>query len=299
MVYTDYRPVPLQHFIFPSGGDGIHLVVDEFGKFREDNFSEAIGKLAGGEGGGNRPKKSGQKDGSDCYNIVKMIMERNFAPVIVFSFSKKECEAYALQMAKLDFNTPEEKKLVGEVFQNAMMVLSEEDRALPQVENVLPLLKRGIGIHHGGLLPILKETTEILFGEGLIKALFATETFAMGLNMPARTVVFTSAQKFDGKDMRWVSSGEYIQMSGRAGRRGLDERGIVILMVDDRMNPAIGKELVKGAADPLNSAFHLTYNMVLNLLRVEEVNPEFMMERSFHQFQNYTNLPKMYEKVNK
>ena len=105
-------------------------------------------------------------------------------------------------------------------------------------------------------MPILKETTEILFGEGLIKALFATETFAMGLNMPARTVVFTSAQKFDGKDMRWVSSGEYIQMSGRAGRRGLDERGIVILMVDDRMNPAIGKELVKGKSVILIS-FHI------------------------------------------
>ena len=75
-----------------------------------------------------------------------------------------------------------------------------------QVENVLPLLKRGIGIHHGGLLPILKETTEILFGEGLIKALFATETFAMGLNMPARTVLFTGAQKFDGKNMRWVKN---------------------------------------------------------------------------------------------
>ena len=187
--------------------------------------------------------------------------------------------------------------MVDEVFQNAMMVLSEEDRALPQVENVLPLLKRGIGIHHGGLLPILKETTEILFGEGLIKALFATETFAMGLNMPARTVVFTSAQKFDGKDMRWISSGEYIQMSGRAGRRGLDERGIVILMIDDKMNPSIGRELVKGAADLLNSAFHLTYNMVLNLLRVEEVNPEYMMERSFHQFQNYSNIPKLYNKV--
>ena len=295
VVYTDYRPVPLQHFMFPSGGDGIHLIVDENGKFREDNFAEAIGKLGGGSESGGKAKR--QKDGSDCYNIVKMIMERNFAPVIVFSFSKKECEAYALQMAKLDFNTPEEKKLVDEVFQNAMMVLSEEDRALPQVENVLPLLKRGIGIHHGGLLPILKETTEILFGEGLIKALFATETFAMGLNMPARTVVFTSAQKFDGKDMRWVSSGEYIQMSGRAGRRGLDERGIVILMIDDKMNPSIGRELVKGAADLLNSAFHLTYNMVLNLLRVEEVNPEYMMERSFHQFQNYSNIPKLYGKV--
>ena len=98
------------------------------------------------------------------------------------------------------------------------------------IKSVLYLFS-GIGIHHGGLLPILKETTEILFGEGLIKALFATETFAMGLNMPARTVVFTSAQKFDGKDMRWVSSGEYIQMSGRAGRRGLDDRGIGKVLV--------------------------------------------------------------------
>merc|ERR1711892_525351 len=153
-----------------------------------------------------------------------------------------------------------------------MMVLSEEDRGLPQVENVLPLLKRGIGIHHGGLLPILKETIEILFGEGLIKALFATETFAMGLNMPARTVLFTSTQKFDGKDFRFVTSGEYIQMSGRAGRRGLDDKGIVILMVDEKMSPSAGREIVKGMPDNLNSAFHLTYNMVLNLLRVEEVN---------------------------
>ncbi len=102
------------------------------------------------------------KDGSNIFKIVKMIMERNFAPVIVFSFSKKECEAYALQMAKLDFNTNEEKKLVDEVFNNAMMVLSKEDRTLPQVENVLPLLKRGIGIHHGGLLPILKAVFSVI-----------------------------------------------------------------------------------------------------------------------------------------
>uniref|UniRef100_A0A9J8B2L2 RNA helicase n=1 Tax=Cyprinus carpio carpio TaxID=630221 RepID=A0A9J8B2L2_CYPCA len=294
VVYTDYRPTPLQHYIFPAGGDGLHLVVDENGEFREDNFNTAMQVLRdAGDTGGNAGGPS------NVFKIVKMIMERNFQPVIIFSFSKKECEAYALQVAKLDFNTDDEKKLVEEVFNNATDCLSDEDKKLPQVEHVLPLLKRGIGIHHGGLLPILKETIEILFSEGLIKALFATETFAMGINMPARTVLFTSARKFDGKDFRWITSGEYIQMSGRAGRRGMDERGIVIFMVDEKMSPAVGKQLLKGSADPLNSAFHLTYNMVLNLLRVEEINPEYMLEKSFYQFQHYRAVPGVVEKMKK
>uniref|UniRef100_A0AAQ5X0M6 RNA helicase n=1 Tax=Amphiprion ocellaris TaxID=80972 RepID=A0AAQ5X0M6_AMPOC len=295
VVYTDYRPTPLQHYIFPAGGDGLHLVVDENGDFREDNFNTAMQVLrdsgdSGGSSGGGP---------SSVFKIVKMIMERNFQPVIIFSFSKKECEAYALQVAKLDFNTDDEKRLVEEVFNNAVDCLSDEDKKLPQVEHVLPLLKRGIGIHHGGLLPILKETIEILFSEGLLKALFATETFAMGINMPARTVLFTSARKFDGKSHRFITSGEYIQMSGRAGRRGMDDRGIVIFMVDEKMSPAVGKQLLKGSADPLNSAFHLTYNMVLNLLRVEEINPEYMLEKSFYQFQHYRALPGVVEKIKK
>ncbi|KAI4983357.1 hypothetical protein ZWY2020_023849 [Hordeum vulgare] len=95
----------------------------------------------------------------------------------------------------------------------------DDDKKLPQVSNMLPLLKRGIGVHNSGLLPILKEVIEILFQEGLIKCLFATETFNIGLNMPAKTVVFTNVHKFDGDRFRWLSSGEYIQMSGRAGRR--------------------------------------------------------------------------------
>uniref|UniRef100_A0A8C3AZ63 Exosome RNA helicase MTR4 n=1 Tax=Cyclopterus lumpus TaxID=8103 RepID=A0A8C3AZ63_CYCLU len=291
VVYTEFRPTPLQHYIFPSGGDGLHLVVDENGDFREDNFNTAMQVLrdAGDSGGGP----------SNVFKIVKMIMERNFQPVIIFSFSKKECEAYALQVAKLDFNRDDEKRLVEEVFNNAVDCLSDEDKKLPQVEHVLPLLRRGIGIHHGGLLPILKETIEILFSEGLIKALFATETFAMGINMPARTVLFTSARKFDGKNHRFITSGEYIQMSGRAGRRGMDDRGIVIFMVDEKMSPSVGKQLLKGSADPLNSAFHLTYNMVLNLLRVEEINPEYMLEKSFYQFQHYRALPGVVEKMKK
>ena len=119
----------------------------------------------------------------------------------------------------------------------------------------------------------------------------------MGLNMPARTCVFTIVRKFDGKDFRWLTGGEYIQMSGRAGRRGLDDRGIVILMVDEKMEPAVAKGLLKGQADVLNSAFHLTYNMVLNLLRVEGVNPEYMIERSFFQFQQQAGIPQIEAKL--
>lgn len=304
VVYTDFRPTPLQHYIYPSGGDGLHLVVDEKGEFREENFNKAMGVLqdmSTVEGSAQKTKKGNNKgqSGSNVYKIVKMIMERNYAPVIIFSFSKKECEGYALQMSKLDFNTGEEKKLVEEVFRNAIDCLSDDDKKLPQVEHVLPLLKRGIGIHHGGLLPILKEVIEILFSEGLIKVLFATETFALGLNMPARTVLFTSARKFDGKDYRWITSGEYIQMSGRAGRRGIDERGIVIMIVDEKLEPEVGKTLLKGQSDPLNSAFRLTYNMVLNLLRLEEINPEYMLEKSFYQFQNYAAIPVMVDGVKK
>lgn len=304
VVYTDYRPTPLQHYIYPSGGNGLHLVVDEKGEFREGNFNKAMSFLQDQstvEGAEGKTKKKNNKaqSASNVFKIVKMIMERNYAPVIIFSFSKKECEGYALQMSKLDFNTEAEKKLVQEVFKNAIDCLSDEDKKLPQVEHVLPLLMRGIGIHHGGLLPILKEVIEILFSEGLIKALFATETFAMGLNMPARTVLFTSARKFDGKDMRWITGGEYIQMSGRAGRRGIDERGIVIMIVDEKLDTDVGKGLLKGHSDPINSAFRLTYNMVLNLLRLEEINPEFMLEKSFYQFQNYRAIPDMIGKIKK
>jgi ATP-dependent RNA helicase DOB1 len=85
-------------------------------------------------------------------------------------------------------------------------------------------------------------------------------------------------------------------MSGRAGRRGLDDKGIVILMVDEKVPPAAGRNIIKGLPDPINSAFHLTYNMVLNLLRVEEINPEYMLERSFYQFQNQTAIPGLYDK---
>jgi ATP-dependent RNA helicase DOB1 len=247
----------------------LHLVVDEKGKFREGNFQKAMAALQGGRdmedaianavsgsgngaGGGQKKRKrsvggNGGKGGNtDLHRIVKLIMERNLNPVIVFSFSKKDCEKYALELNREDYTDDVEKDLIAQVYNNAIESLGEDDRKLPQVEALLPLLKKGIGIHHGGLLPILKEIVEILFSEGLIKALFATETFAIGINMPAKTVVFTNTRKWDGKDFRWVTSGEYIQMSGRAGRRGKDDRGIVIQMMDEKMEPSVCKGILYG-----------------------------------------------------
>ncbi|EGE79190.1 ATP-dependent RNA helicase DOB1 [Blastomyces gilchristii SLH14081] len=302
VVYTDFRPTPLQHYFFPAGADGIHLVVDEKGVFREENFHKAMETIAEKQGddpanamakrkGKGKDKKTnkggdGNKGPSDIYKIVKMIMLKNYNPVIVFSFSKRECEAFALQMSKMAFNDESEKEMVSKVFNSAIEMLSDEDKELPQIKHILPLLRLGIGVHHSGLLPILKETIEILFQEGLIKVLFATETFSIGLNMPAKTVVFTSVRKFDGVSQRWITPSEFVQMSGRAGRRGLDDRGIVIMMINEEMDPTVAKEIVRGEQDKLNSAFYLGYNMVLNLLRVEGISPEFMLERCFYQFQN-------------
>jgi ATP-dependent RNA helicase DOB1 len=199
VVYTNYRPTPLQHYVFPQGGDGLHLVVDEKGKFRETNFQKAMATLQSGNadvsaaeamlnsGNGRKRGRGGSENKkknspfADLHRIVKLIMDRNLDPVIVFSFSKKDCEKYALALNQEDFTDDVEKDLIRQVYTNAIESLSEDDRKLPQVEALLPLLKRGIGIHHGGLLPILKEIVEILFSEGLIKTLFATETFSIGM----------------------------------------------------------------------------------------------------------------------
>ena len=127
--------------------------------------------------------------------------------------------------------------------------------------------------------------------------LFTTETFSMGINMPAKTVVFTSIEKFDGDEYRWVSGGEFIQMSGRAGRRGLDDKGVTIMIATKKLEPDVAKQILKGKSDPLYSTFHLGYNMLLNMMRIEDIHPEDIILKSFHQFQNERELPQLKHKL--
>ena len=215
-------------------------------------------------------------------HLVGHLRKKDLLPCVVFVFSKKRCEEYATSMPNTDLNTAKDKSEVHIVIEKSLTRLKGTDKELPQIKRMRDLLSRGIGVHHGGLLPIVKEIVELLFQRGLVKVLFATETFAMGVNMPARSVVFSSIRKHDGHGFRELLPGEYTQMSGRAGRRGLDATGVVIINAADQLpETAVLHKMLLGQPTKLQSQFRLTYNMILNLLRVEALKVEEMIKRSF------------------
>jgi len=186
------------------------------------------------------------------------------------------------------------------IIEKSLARLKPEDRLLPQIKRMRELLGRGIAVHHGGLLPIVKEVVEILFARTLVKVLFATETFAMGLNLPTRTVVFSGYRKHDGRSFRNLLPGEYTQMAGRAGRRGLDKVGIVIIVAPGAEEaPPAGelRQMILGDPTKLRSQFRLTYNMILNLLRVEALKIEEMIKRSFSENATQALLPEHEQKI--
>jgi ATP-dependent RNA helicase DOB1 len=348
VVITDYRPTPLVHYGYPMGGSGLYLLADSKSKFKGENFDKmrmgfprdsAIWKDSEGdneEGGGEEPNVAdvgGQDSDKKAHRpetekelrkLISVLQERELYPLIVFSFSRRECEAYAQHLAggdkckksksrrgadgkptplsrDIDFNSADEKAAVRSIFHAALQCLDEKDRQLLCIKSMLPMLERGVGVHHSGLLPILKEVVELLFQENLVKCLFATETFAMGLNMPAKTVVFTKLNKWDGQETRALSSGEYIQMSGRAGRRGKDDRGFTMLMVDETLTKQACREMLKGEAARLNSSFKLSYYTLLNLIRSRSLgrkdDMEYVISKSFQQFQHEQAAPQIDKEV--
>ena len=206
-------------------------------------------------------------------------------PAVVFSFSKAKCEEIAEYLSTIDLLAAAEKKKVAALVGQIVKRLNPLDASLPQLLRLKDMLMRGIGIHHGGLLPILKELVELLFAQGVTKVLFATETFAMGVNMPARCVVFNGFSKHDGKNFRELLPGEYIQMAGRAGRRGLDKVGTVLITSWAELpSETTLKRLLTGIPTKLTSQFRLTYNMIVNLLRTNDLSVEGMIKRSFSEF---------------
>ncbi|KAK3817964.1 MAG: antiviral helicase [Linnemannia gamsii] len=307
VISTPKRPVPLEHHLF--AGRDVHKIVDAkqtwlplgyksatdaMAKKEVDLKASQRGGRGGGRGGGGRGGgnfgggggsgwRNDKQDKNLFTHVVSYLNKKELLPVVVFTFSKKKCEENASGLSSTDLMTSTQKSEVHVFFERSLVRLHGTDRELPQIQRMRDLLSRGIAVHHSGLLPIIKEMVEILFARGLVKVLFATETFAMGVNMPARTVVFSGIRKHDGHSFRNLLPGEYTQMSGRAGRRGLDSTGLVIIACNGDSPPEVTElqEMLLGKATKLQSQFRLTYNMILNLLRVEALRVEEMIKRSF------------------
>ncbi|XP_071383595.1 superkiller complex protein 2 [Centroberyx affinis] len=294
VISTVKRPVPLEHYLYTGNSTKtqkeMFLLLDATGNFLTKGYYAAIdakkertSKHAQSFGTKNTSQNtSANQDRAVWLSLLHYLSQRQQTPVVAFTFSRTRCDENARSLTSMDLTTSVEKAEIHSFFQKSLSRLRGGDRQLPQILLMRDLLKRGIAVHHSGILPILKEVIEMLFSRGLVKVLFATETFAMGVNMPARTVVFDSIRKHDGTGFRNLLPGEYIQMAGRAGRRGLDPTGTVIILckagVHDMGDLHV---MLLGKPTVLQSQFRLTYTMILNLLRVEALRVTDMMRRSF------------------
>lgn len=292
VITTAKRPVPLEHYLYTGSNtktmDQRFKFIDETSQFLADGYKRAIDakkdslKHVRGAKGMNFSSNF-QQDKNTYVTLVRHLEQLSLLPVICFTFSRRRCDANARMLTSLDLTTGEEKSRIHKFVTKSLDRFKESDRKLRQVVAMKEMLKRGFGIHHSGVLPLLKEITEILFCDGLVKVLFATETFAMGVNMPARSVVFDSIKKHDGRYRRYLLPSEYIQMAGRAGRRGKDLVGTVLILCKkevpeaaDLINIALGKPT------PLESRFQLKYSMILTLLRARHhLKVESVIGKSF------------------
>jgi superfamily II RNA helicase len=172
---------------------------------------------------------------------------------------------------------------------------------LPEYQNMISLLEKGVAIHHAGIMPILREMVELLFAKGYIKLLFATETFAVGINMPTKTVLFTDGSKFDGNGQRPLYSHEYTQMAGRAGRRGIDTIGHVIHLTNlfKNTDTLTMKTMLKGKPQTLVSKFKISYQLLLNLIDIGETNYSKYVKRSMIQNDIDVSLKEQYALLSK
>lgn len=294
LLKTSYRIVPLVHGVYDhavKGGSGNEPplrplksgdeapyqsdVYKQWLRDREakhkaaDDWKTRVGaaKAAGDSVAGAAGKVKLQHFQHTLNECVSTLKERDLLPALFFVFSRKECERYADQITGSLIDSTDTAS-VKHIIKFHLHHYSETLEKLPQYHQIVRLLERGIAFHHSGLLPLLKEIVELLFSRGFIKILFCTETFAVGLNMPARTVVFLDVKKpADGGGFRPLRADEYIQMAGRAGRRGKDTRGIVIYMPSrNPVEPDEMRGVLSGALHPLQSRLQFHYDFLLKAL---------------------------------
>ncbi len=224
------------------------------------------------------------------WEILQAMYQRQMLPAIYFLFSRRDCEEYAqrVSMMRTRFVPDDERaEQIEQVIDSQLRGLRPEDRQLEQVANIISFARRGIGFHHAGLLPILKQLVEVLFSRGLMQVVFATDTLALGVNMPARSVVIGRLNKWDGRQRRLLIPNEFQQMAGRAGRRGMDEVGHVVTPYSPWVRFSTMLEIATGELEPVMSSFAIRYNTVLNLWDPPHGNRvRFLLQQSLAQHQS-------------
>ncbi|HLS73167.1 MAG TPA: DEAD/DEAH box helicase, partial [Actinomycetaceae bacterium] len=220
--------------------------------------------------------------------VVERLDRAGLLPAIVFIFSRAGCEAAVQQTLRsgIRLTTSTEARAIAQVIEERCASLPPEDLAVVGFHEWSQALQRGVAAHHAGLLPVFKETVEALFAAGLVKVVYATETLALGINMPARSVVLEQLDKWNGTTHAPLTPGEYTQLTGRAGRRGIDIEGHAVVLYRDEVDPGALAGLASRRTYPLRSSFHPTYNMAVNLLRgTAYPQAREILETSFAQFQ--------------
>tara|TARA_B110000261_G_C13092823_1_gene360568 strand:+ start:1740 stop:4211 length:2472 start_codon:yes stop_codon:yes gene_type:complete len=217
---------------------------------------------------------------------VEYLNNNKMLPALCFVFSRKKTKEFAEKITVPLF--PEDSTIPSTIKKECKQILMKlpnyrEYLLLPEYIWITKLLEKGIAVHHSGITPVFREMIEILFGKGYIKLLFATETFAVGINMPTKTVIFSSLTKYDGKSFRFLKSHEYTQMAGRAGRRGLDDKGNVIHLDNIYRDKASATEMsfiLEGKPETMSSKFKINFNMLLKLLAAKKTEFKEFVEKS-------------------
>lgn len=265
LIQHDQRPVPLALYYFYQ--DELAEVVDHHGKRLRD-FSKVGGEARRQRGAPRRGSVSRETlEEPQPHEIVDALKTQDLLPAIYFLFSRNDCQSYAerLSVMRPELTSPDRIARIETVIQTYLESMRPEDHGLEQVRSILQLARKGIGFHHAGLLPILKQLVEVLFGRGLLQVVFATDTLALGVNMPARTVIIGRMSKWDGRRRRPLTPNEFQQMAGRAGRRGMDRYGHVVIPYSPILPFREAMEIATGPLHPVQSAFAIRYNTVLNL----------------------------------
>lgn len=301
IIVSEHRPVPLFQHVMVG-----HRLYDLFAESSQREVNRDLARVAReaqraighqqhrrGDNGAFTPTRA---------EVILALESANLLPAITFIFSRAGCEAAVRQClaSGLRLTDAKERETIREMVFERTAQLPDEDLAVLGFHEWLDGLERGVAAHHAGLIPTFKEVVESLFQLGLVKAVFATETLALGINMPARSVVLERLVKWNGEVHAEITAGEYTQLTGRAGRRGIDVEGHAIAVWNQNLDPSQLAGLASTRTYPLQSSFSPTYNMAINMVeRLGFVKARDSLESSFAQFQADRSVSGLLRQVNR